>query len=86
MFTTLFKFETGKVYRTRSPGDHDCILDYRIISRTEKTLKSYDKLTNQVKTYRISIWHDKEQFYPWGRYSMCPVMSADNEVFGEVIA
>jgi len=80
----MIRFETGKVYRTRSPGDHDCILDYKIITRTEKTLTSFDKLTNQVKTYRISVWQHVEQFYPWGRHSMCPVMSADNEIFAEV--
>jgi hypothetical protein len=82
----MFKFETGKVYRTRSPGDHDCILDYKIISRTDKTLKSYDSLTNEVKTYRISVWREVEQFYPWGKFSMSPVMSADSEIFEEVIA
>jgi virulence-associated protein VapD len=82
----MIQFKTGSVYRTRSPGDHDCILDYKIISRTDKTLKSFDKLTNEVKTYRISAWREVEQFYPWGKFSMSPVMSADNEIFEEVLA
>jgi hypothetical protein len=81
----MLQFKIGSVYRTRSLADHDCILDYKIISRTDKTLKSYDSLTNEVKTYRISVWRDIEQFYPWGRHSMCPVMSADNEIFEEVM-
>jgi len=80
----MIKFETGKTYRTRSPGDHDCVLDYKIISRTAKTLKSFDKMDNQVKTYRISIWEGNwegvEMFKPWGSYSMCPMMSADKPV------
>ena len=76
----MIKFETGKTYRTRSPGDHDCILDYKIISRTAKTLKSFDKMDNQVKTYRISIWEGVEMFKPWGSFSMCPMMSADRQV------
>jgi len=82
----MIQFKTGSVYRTRSPGDHDCILDYKIISRTAKTLKSFDKMDNQIKTYRISVWEGVEQFYPWGKFSMSPVMSADNEIFGEVAA
>jgi len=82
----MIQFKTGSVYRTRSLADHDCILDYKIISRTDKTLKSYDSLTNEVKTYRISVWRDVEQFYPWGRHSMCPIMSADKEIFEEVLA
>jgi len=73
----MIQFKTGSVYRTRSPGDHDCILDYKIISRTAKTLKSFDKMTNEVKTYRISVWENVEQFKPWGSFSMCPIMSAD---------
>jgi hypothetical protein len=43
-------------------------------------------MDNQIKTYRISIWEGVEQFYPWGKFSMSPVMSADNEIFGEVAA
>jgi hypothetical protein len=82
----MIKFEAGKVYRTRSLANYDCILDYKIISRTDKTLKSYDSLTNEVKTYRISVWREIEQFFPWGRHSMCPVMGADNEIFEEVTA
>ena len=77
---SIIQFETGKTYRTRSPGDYDCVLDYKIISRTAKTLKSFDKMDNQVKTYRISIWEGVEQFKPWGSFSMCPMMSADKQV------
>jgi hypothetical protein len=76
----MIKFETGKTYRTRSLGDYDCVLDYKIISRTAKTLKSFDKMDNQIKTYRISICEDVEQFKPWGSFSMCPMMSADKPV------
>jgi hypothetical protein len=77
---SIIQFETGKTYRTLSPGDHDCVLDYKIISRTAKTLKSFDKMDNQVKTYRISIWENVEQFKPWGSFSMCPMMTADKQV------
>ena len=73
----MIKFETGKTYRTHSLGDYECQLDYKIISRTAKTLKSFDQMDNRIKTYRISIWEGVEQFKPWGSFSMCPIMSAD---------
>ena len=55
----MIKFETGKTYRTRSPGDHDCVLDYKIISRTAKTLKSYGMPckgdTTTIKIYGVQV-------------------------------
>lgn len=68
------KFEVGKTYRTRSTGDHNCIISETIVSRTKKTVK-----TQRGKTFRVKpdYYGENECFYPWGKHSMCPIMKAD---------
>ena len=76
----VLKFEVGKVYYTRYVTSHDTIIKVKIISRTEKTIKwiqlsKYKK--SEVKTSRPFVFEGVESFYPTGRYSMAPVISAD---------
>lgn len=70
------QFEVGKQYATRSAGDHNCIFAFTIVARTEKTVT----ICQDGKTVRrgISIYDGCEQFLPFGRYSMAPVVGADD--------
>jgi hypothetical protein len=74
------KFQVGKSYFTRSIGDHDCVFQFQVLSRTAKTIKINDLHGNGLKTLRISLWEGVEQVKPLGSYSMAPIISADREV------
>lgn len=73
------QFEVGKEYNVRSICNHDCIWTYKVIKRTAKTVT----LDNgeEIKTCRInkeaSEYCGCECVYPEGRYSMCPILSAE---------
>jgi hypothetical protein len=71
---TTTKFEAGRTYSTRSIGDYNCIISITVASRTEKTIK-----TTEGKTLRIYSYDDGlERVRPWGKYSMSPVITAEN--------
>ncbi len=77
---SIVKFEVGKIYYARFATQSDTIIKVKIVARTEKTIKwvnlrPYQK--PEVKTSRPSIYEGVEQFYPTGRYSMAPIISAD---------
>ena len=69
----MTKFETGKTYSTRSACDHDCIIRVTVVSRTEKTIKTADG-----KSLRVTEHDGVEHVRPWGRYSMAPIVGADD--------
>lgn len=71
---SVARFEAGKSYWTRSIVDHDTIFRVTIAKRTAKTVT-----TSEGKTLRVFEWDGVEQIKPWGSYSMCPVISADEE-------
>jgi hypothetical protein len=68
-------FEVGTTYETRSIGDHNCKITATIARRTAKTIT-----TEEGKTFRVKIWNGVEQFMPWGRCSMAPIMGADDKI------
>jgi hypothetical protein len=74
----ITKFEVGKTYATRSACDYDCIFDFEILDRTEKSVKV--KVFVEIKTRRINMYNNVEQFLPHGRYSMCAIIRADMEM------
>lgn len=69
------QFQAGKTYWTRSITDYDTIFSFTIMGRTAKTV------TIQVhgKTVKrgVSVYDGREQFKPFGTYSMCAIISAD---------
>lgn len=69
-------FSANTTYTTCSLVDAEHIIEARIIDRTARTVKA--EVSGQpVRTFRVSIDHTgAECFYPWGRYSMAPVISA----------
>lgn len=72
------RFEVGRIYYTRSICDHNCIWRVKIVGRTEKTIKwiMLDHCKKVVKIAKPFIYDGKEHFFPLGRYSMAPVISA----------
>lgn len=66
-------FKSGQTYTARSICDHDCIITVKVVSRTEKSIK-----TAEGKTLRVKVWNDGSCEYvkPWGSYSMAPMVQA----------
>jgi len=78
------KFNVGQVYSTRSIGDYNCIWNYRVIKRTEKSvwlqeLTMFGENRGEVKRKSISVYRDEEQVKPQGSYSMCPILGAKDK-------
>ena len=75
-------FEPGNTYQTRSICNSDCIISATIVSRTAKTVTLSEGYMGSTQTkFRISQdWQGNECFRPWGSYSMCPTISADDKV------
>jgi hypothetical protein len=71
----LKQFEVGKIYSTRSIADYDTIFSFEILSRTPQTVMT--KVHGKIVRRRIAIYGGCEQFRPFGTYSMCAVIRAD---------
>jgi hypothetical protein len=73
---TMNSFQVGKTYATRSICDYDCIFSFVILSRTAKTVT----VNVHGKSVRrgLSLWNGVEQFKPYGTYSMCAIVGADD--------
>lgn len=72
------KFQVGKTYSTRSLCDHECIFSFEIVGRTEKTVTIKSAHRGAVRR-KIRVGSDGvERIDPYGRYSMSPVLSADD--------
>ena len=73
-------FEVGKEYSMRSACDHECVWTFRVVDRTEKTVTLRGVNTNEGGRFRInekaSEWAKRETVFPFGRYSMAPVLRA----------
>lgn len=67
------KFEVGKTYSTRSIGDANCIITVTIASRTDKTVTTTDG-----KKFRPTVYDGSECLHPWGKYSMSPIVRAND--------
>lgn len=64
----------------RSIGDYDCIWEYTIIARTDKTVT-----LNNGSKFRIFIHDGIEKIRPLGKYSMCPILSANHIVADKIL-
>ena len=74
------KFEVGKVYYMKSTFDCECVWEYTVISRTEKTVRLKDNETGNEISCRIAkalAGELGEKVYPIGKYSMAPVLRAE---------
>jgi hypothetical protein len=72
------KFETGKTYGTPSGSDLGTILKITILKRTAKTITT--KTMGRVVNLRVKEFDGVETVRPWGSYSMCPIVSAEDYI------
>jgi hypothetical protein len=78
----MIKFEAGKTYSTRSIGDSNCIIRFKVTNRTAKTVQGYNpdatgRDAGKLQTFRINTRHDQVEYIrPWGRFSMAPTLCA----------
>jgi hypothetical protein len=75
------QFEVGKTYQTRSICDHNCIVSVTVTKRTAKTVTG--TVRGEVKTFRPYVYEGRETLRPWGSYSMCPIIRADDGVINQ---
>ena len=74
MESTAATFTTGTTYDT---GAADYVWTFTVVSRTAKTLTLVDEY-GEVSQRRVTTgWQGHEICLPLGRYSMAPVISAD---------
>ena len=79
----MLKFEVSRTYATRSICNSECVFCYTVLKRTAATVTVVDNHGDH-KTCRInkkySEYNNAETILPEGNYSMCPILSADEEV------
>lgn len=68
------KFKLNTEYKAKSICDYDCIFNFRIIKRTEKTVTIATR--DGEKRCKIYVFENVETIYPLGNYSMCPILRA----------
>ena len=73
----MTRFEIGKTYYCRSVCDYDCIWEFEVAKRTAQTITTAcGKTLRFNKT--LSEYNQAETVFPQGRYSMAPILTADN--------
>ena len=76
---SLTRFEVGKRYKHGWIGDSQLFTTYTVISRTKHFIQlaeSEPGRTFKVKTFN---YEGSERCYPRGKYSLCPILSAEKE-------
>ncbi len=76
----MIKFETGTTYTARSIGDLNCVFEFTVTKRTARfvTLSGEGQAAKRCKI-KIDVEgpENVEFAFPFGRYSMAPVIKAD---------
>lgn len=71
------QFEAGKTYSTRSACDYNCIFVFKIVKRTAKQL-TFERRDGELQRCGIKTDSEGNEYaLPMGRYSMAPVIRAD---------
>ncbi|KKN01360.1 hypothetical protein LCGC14_1128570 [marine sediment metagenome] len=68
------RFEIAKTYMTCSACDHNCIFSHKILYRTKKMV--IIKVHGENVRRKIEVYNDSETIYPYGKYSMAPILTA----------
>lgn len=73
------KFVVDAVYTDRAAGDHELIYRWKVVARTAKTLTLRNMNRTVEETFKrgVRVYEGIERCSPNGRYSMAPVISAD---------
>jgi hypothetical protein len=77
----MIEFKIGETYSVRSMADYDCIHSFTILDRTAKSVTV--KVRGKTVRRRLRVYEGVEKFRPFGSYSMCAVISADEGALGE---
>ena len=72
------KFQINHTYYDRSSYDYDTIISFKILARTEKTVTV--EMHGKTVKRGVYVYDGREQFRPYGTYSMCAIVSADREM------
>ena len=72
------QFQVGETYETRTLCDHECVFSFTIEARTAKTVTT--RVSGKTVRRGVYLWDEVEQFRPYGTYSMCPIVGADDLV------
>ena len=76
----MMKFETGKTYHMSSACDHNCVWTYTVTARTAQTITLASDRNEVIRcriNKQVSEYRNAESVFPLGKYSMCPILSAD---------
>ena len=69
---SIIQFEVGKTYTCKSICNSDCVWEHTITRRAEKSVWIGSK------RFGVHVYDNSEAIYPEGKYSMCPVLRAEN--------
>jgi hypothetical protein len=70
------QFQVGRTYASRSICNYDCIFSFTILARTAKTVTT--QVHGKAVRRGLNVWNGVEQFKPFGNYSMCAIVGADD--------
>ena len=82
--TNIMKFEVGKKYFCSSICDSNCIFEFEVVKRTEKTVTIKDFM-GETKRKKINTENGIEYIYPVGKYSMAPTLRSNKVVEQNVV-
>ncbi len=72
----MTKFEINKTYSARSICDSNCIWNFKVTKRTEKSIWIVGGSIKTPARKTINVYEDVESVKPFGRYSMSPTLRA----------
>lgn len=74
----MIKFEIGRKYSVSSICDHNCVWTFTVTARTAQTITITDgKETKKCRiNKKYTEYRNAETVFPFGQYSMCPMLSA----------
>ena len=78
--TSIKRFEVGKTYSMRSTCDYECVWTYKVTARTACTITLMGR-GGEIKcriNKQLTEWSNVESVLPLGKYSMSPILRADN--------
>jgi hypothetical protein len=70
------RFEVGKTYSCRSACDYECVWNYEVVKRTDKSIMIKRLGQSVTSSRRITNWDNKECIWPMGKGSMQPILRA----------
>lgn len=72
-------FQVGHTYIARSVGDWDCVWRFTVVRRTAKFVTLRDADTHDEMRVGVRVDDDGEWTFPFGTYSMAPILRARRE-------